>query len=66
MTACAAWPVAVERYEAGYGEPLDLSDPQCRVAFLGLLEAEVRNSIERETDATATIEARTARLGGER
>lgn len=41
-----AWERALERFEAGYGDPVDLTDLAERAAFLAMLEDEVRSDLE--------------------
>ena len=60
-----AWQRAVRRFEEGYGDPLDLTDPVDQHAFSQILVDEIRDEVEREMgDAVEMIEAKTARLRG--
>jgi hypothetical protein len=54
------WVLALERYEGGYGEPMDYTDPVARVLFLQLLRDEVRRGIE--LDVAAMFNRETERL----
>jgi hypothetical protein len=56
------WAVALERYEGGYGEPMDYTDPVARVLFLQLLRDEVQRTLNAQlgemfTRATAKFQA---------
>jgi hypothetical protein len=43
-----AWDAAVQRFEEGYGEPLDLTDDHARAGFARIFEDELRGRISAE------------------